>query len=160
MSYVFKKMMSPVGELKLIASDKGLAAILWENDRATRVKIDVKVEDKNNTLLREAEKQLNEYFAGSRQRFSIPLDMTGTDFQKQVWRALLKIPFGQTKSYGDLAREIKRPKAYRAVGAANGRNPLSIIVPCHRVNGSSGSLTGFAGGLAAKAKLLALEGKI
>ena len=100
---------------------------------------------------------MNEYFAGNRTGFELDLDFVGTDFQKKVWRALLKIPFGQTRSYGQIARQIGKPKAVRAVGAANGRNPIGIIAPCHRVIGASGALTGFAGGLDAKRRLLALE---
>jgi len=100
---------------------------------------------------------LRAYFAGEREAFTVPLDFQGTPFQKQVWAALLTIPFGETRSYGEIARQIGRPGASRAVGAANGRNPISIIAPCHRVIGSTGKLTGFAGGLAAKARLLGLE---
>jgi methylated-DNA-[protein]-cysteine S-methyltransferase len=106
----------------------------------------------------ETRRQLGEYFAGKRKRFTVKLDFMGTDFQKSVWQALLTIPFGQTRSYGDIARQVGNPKAVRAVGAANGRNPISIIAPCHRVIGSTGKLTGFAGGLKTKAQLLALEG--
>lgn len=98
-----------------------------------------------------------EYFAGRRDRFELELEFTGTDFQKQVWRALLTIPFGETRSYSQIAQQIGNPSAVRAVGAANGRNPISIIAPCHRVIGASGGLTGFAGGLEAKQYLLALE---
>src|SRR6185437_17104518 len=102
--------------------------------------------------------QLGEYFAGKRRKFDVELDFAGTDFQKKVWRALLAIPFGETRSYGEIATQLGNPKAMRAVGAANGKNPISIIAPCHRVIGASGQLTGFAGGLEAKAHLLGLEG--
>jgi methylated-DNA-[protein]-cysteine S-methyltransferase len=135
-----------------------LAAILWENDNPRRVPLGPLAEDKKHLILQEAEKQLNEYFAGKRNRFSVPLDPHGTDFQKQVWQALLTIPFGETRSYGQIARQIGNAKSVRAVGAANGRNPISIIVPCHRVIGASGHLTGFAGGLEVKEQLLLLEG--
>lgn len=101
--------------------------------------------------------QLEEYFAGQRRQFDIPLAPRGTDFQLQVWEALRTIPYGETISYGELARQIDRPKASRAVGAANGRNPIPVIIPCHRVIGSSGSLVGFGGGLPIKQQLLALE---
>jgi methylated-DNA-[protein]-cysteine S-methyltransferase len=158
MPYAFKTIASPVGRLKLVASGKGLAAILWEDDDPKRVRLGELVEDADHPVLREAERQLDEYFAGQRTEFSIALDMAGTDFQTQVWRALLTIPFGETRSYADIARQIGNPKACRAVGAANGRNPLSIIAPCHRAIGSNGALTGFAGGLDAKRFLLALEG--
>ncbi len=158
MSYVYKTMPSPIGELKLIGSEKGLAAILWENDDPLRVRINAGPEDLNHPVLVEAEQQLTEYFAGSRKVFSVALDFVGTPFQQKVWAALLSIPFGETRSYGELARQIGHPTSARAVGAANGKNPISIIGPCHRVIGSSGKLTGYAGGLAAKALLLRLEG--
>ena len=156
-SYYYKTTKSPVGTLKLIATDKGLAAILWENDNPRRVPLTGLVEDNKQNILVETERQLNEYFAGKRDVFSIPLDIRGTAFQKNVWRALQAIPFGKTLSYGQIAKQLGRPTASRAVGAANGRNPLSIVVPCHRVIGSSGKLTGFAGGLDVKAHLLNLE---
>jgi methylated-DNA-[protein]-cysteine S-methyltransferase len=159
MTYAYKTMKSPVGELKLVASDKGLAAILWENDKPRRVRLDPGLEDKNHPVLLEAERQLNDYFSGKRKSFSVKLDFRGTEFQKKVWAALLTIPFGETRSYGQIAKQIENPKAVRAVGAANGKNPISIIAPCHRVIGSTGKLTGFAGGLEAKACLLALEGR-
>ncbi len=116
-------------------------------------------EDPQHPVLKETERQLLEYFAGQRRRFELELDFAGTDFQIRVWQALLTIPFGETRSYRDIAIQIGQPTAVRAVGAANGRNPISIIAPCHRVIGSSGSLTGFAGGLAAKQLLLSLEGQ-
>jgi len=153
----YKEIQSPVGLLKLIASEKGLAAVLWENEKPDRVKIDQGVEDIFNSILIETEKQLNEYFRKERTVFDLPLDFTGTDFQKKVWDALLTIPFGETRSYGDMAKYLGDIKAVRAVGAANGRNPISIIAPCHRVIGVSGKLTGFAGGLQNKAFLLRLE---
>jgi methylated-DNA-[protein]-cysteine S-methyltransferase len=156
-SYSYKTMKSPVGELKLVASDKGLAAILWENDDPLRVRLSPLVENKNHPVLLAAERQLNDYFAGKLKAFSLELDFAGTEFQKQVWDALLTIPFGETRSYGEIAKQIGRPTAGRAVGAANGKNPISIVAPCHRVVGSNGKLTGFAGGLEAKAFLLGLE---
>lgn len=158
MKYSYKYMNSPVGKLLLIASDKGLTAILWENDNPNRVHAKGDIEDNKNSILLETEQQLNEYFEGKRVDFNIPLDPIGTDFQKEVWKALTGIPYGETRSYGWIAQHLGNPKAVRAVGAANGRNPLSIIVPCHRVVGASGDLTGFAGGLEAKACLLSLEG--
>jgi methylated-DNA-[protein]-cysteine S-methyltransferase len=148
---------SPVGRLTVIATDRGLSAILWENDRPGRVRLDVAGVDDAHPLLVEAGRQLNEYFAGRRQRFSLPLDPSGTAFQRDVWDALGTIPFGETRSYSQIAQQIGRPRAVRAVGAANGRNPLSIVVPCHRVVGSTGALTGFAGGLDVKARLLTHE---
>lgn len=157
MNLAFKFVNSPVGKLKLVASDKGMVAILWENDKPSRVRLGELVEDRTHPVLTDAEGQLAEYFAGRRKTFSVPLDMRGTSFQVSVWKALLQIPFGETRSYGQLAKHLGNPQATRAVGAANGRNPLSIVVPCHRVIGSSGKLTGFAGGLETKAQLLSLE---
>jgi methylated-DNA-[protein]-cysteine S-methyltransferase len=154
---VSKSMPSPVGELKLVASDKGLVAVLWPNDNPRRVRLDATVADEQHPVLVETERQLREYFDGARNHFTVPLDMRGTRFQKDVWNALLAIPFGDTRTYRQLAGQLGNPAATRAVGAANGRNPVSIIVPCHRVIGSSGKLTGFAGGLAVKARLLQLE---
>ena len=158
MNYVFKYMPSPVGRLTLIAGNKGLAAVLWENDRPNRVHAKAEEENEQHPVLLEAERQLQEYFAGNRNSFSLPLDMIGTPFQQQVWEALTTIPHGETRNYQQIANQLGNPKAVRAVGAANGRNPVSIIVPCHRVIGTNGSLTGFAGGLEAKAYLLSLEG--
>lgn len=156
-AYVYKFMKSPVGELKLVASDQGLSAILWEDDNPKRVRLNIVGENPRHPVLLETERQLSEYFAGKRKTFSVPLDFAGTDFQKSVWQALLKIPFGQTRSYGEIAKSLGNAKAMRAVGAANGKNPISIIAPCHRVIGSTGKLTGFAGGLGVKARLLDLE---
>jgi methylated-DNA-[protein]-cysteine S-methyltransferase len=151
---------APIGRLKLVASDKGVVAILWDNDNPRRVRLAEVVERPEHPVLLRAEKELNEYFAGKRNVFSVPLDMRGTYFQRQVWEALLGIPFGETRTYGQLASQLGNPKAARAVGAANGRNPIAIIVPCHRLIGCSGKLTGFAGGLDAKAHLLKLEGSV
>jgi len=157
MNYVYKIVPSPVGKLKLIASDKGLAAILWENDNPRRVRVKADKEDNHHPVLLKAEQQLVEYFAGQRQSFSLELDPIGTKFQNDVWRALSAIPFGETRSYAQLAEQLGNPRATRAVGAANGRNPISIVVPCHRVIGSCGQLPRLAGGLEAKALLLQLE---
>jgi methylated-DNA-[protein]-cysteine S-methyltransferase len=157
-TYVSKTVRSPVGVLTLVASGDGLAAILWENDRPGRVRLDVVAEDPKHPVLVATERQLAEYFAGRRKAFDLTLDFAGTAFQKKVWHALLTIPFGETRSYAQIARQIREPRAVRAVGAANGRNPISIVAPCHRVIGSNGKLTGFAGGLDAKARLLRLEG--
>ncbi|NVZ54303.1 methylated-DNA--[protein]-cysteine S-methyltransferase [Pseudomonas sp. B6002] len=158
MLFHYTLMPSPVGQLTLVARDGKLNAILWEKDRPNRVRLGDLHEANDSPVLLETQRQLKEYFAGTRNHFELELDFTGTDFQKQVWQALLTIPFGETRSYSDIARQIGNPKAVRAVGAANGRNPISIIAPCHRVIGASGELTGFAGGLEAKQYLLALEG--
>lgn len=159
MTFAYKMMASPVGELKLVASDQGLSAILWENDDPARVRLGPLVEDPAHPILVEAERQLRDYFAGTRTAFTVPLDFRGTEFQRSVWAALLAIPYGETRSYAEIARAVGRPSAFRAVGAANGKNPISIIAPCHRVIGTNGALTGFAGGLKAKELLLGLEGR-
>lgn len=158
MKIFYKYMQSPVGNLKLIASEKGLRAILWENDNPNRVKVTKLVKSNHHPVLVETEHQLSEYFHGKRKKFSLNLDAIGTSFQKKVWLALLTIPFGETRSYLDIAKQIGNVKAVRAVGGANARNPISIIMPCHRVIGSNGTLTGFAGGLDIKAALLKFEG--
>ncbi len=157
MTYAYKTMKSPVGELTVVASDKGLAAILWENDDPARVRLGALTENKTHPVLVKTERQLTDYFAGKLKTFSLPMDFVGTQFQKSVWAALLTIPFGETRSYAQIATQIGNPKAVRAVGAANGKNPLSIVAPCHRVIGSNGTLTGFAGGLEAKKHLLSIE---
>ncbi len=155
--YYCKPVITPVGELTLIASDRGLAAILWQDEVRRHPRLSPRERDDNHPVLRETETQLREYFAGTRRVFDLPLDMDGTAFQKKVWQALLSIPFGETRSYCQIAEQIGHPAAVRAVGAANGRNPLSIVAPCHRVIGANGKLTGFAGGLTVKAFLLQLE---
>jgi len=155
--YHTKTIVTPVGELTLVASDKGLAAVLWENEGSQRVPLTPLSRNESHPVLCEAERQLQEYFAGTRQRFTLSYDPSGTPFQQKVWAALLTIPFGEMRSYRQIAEQIGHPKAVRAVGAANGKNPLSIMAPCHRVIGSNGKLTGFAGGLPVKAFLLELE---
>ncbi len=157
MSYVSKRVQSPVGLLTLVASEQGLAAVLWPDDPPGRVRLDLAEEAPDHPMIREAERQLAEYFAGRRIEFDLPLDPSGTPFQQKVWSALRSIPFGETRTYAEVATQIGHPGAARAGGAASGRNPLSIVAPCHRVVGTSGELTGFAGGLAVKARLLAFE---
>ncbi len=157
MTYFYKLMPSPVGELTLVASDHGLAAVLWPHERAGHGRFSATVADNRYPLLVETERQLNEYFKGQRQCFTLPLDFIGTTFQKKVWAALVTIPFGETRSYSQIAQQIGHAQAVRAVGAANGKNPISIIAPCHRVIGANGKLTGFAGGLENKAFLLDIE---
>ena len=149
-------MASPVGLLTLVASDQGLVAVLWPNDRPGRVRL-ARVSHGRSHHLARAQDHLDAYFARRLRRFDIPLDCRGTAFQRQVWAELAAIPYGETRTYGAIAAAIGRPGASRAVGAANGLNPISIIVPCHRVVGAGGNLTGFAGGLAAKRYLLELE---
>jgi methylated-DNA-[protein]-cysteine S-methyltransferase len=157
MKQFFKVMPSPVGRLKLVANDHSLLAILWENDDPKRVRLQNPDHDPLHACLCATERQLAEYFSGARSRFTIPLELSGTPFQKAVWDRLLRIPFGETRTYGSIAKDLGNEQGSRAVGAATGRNPISIITPCHRVIGASGSLTGFAGGLEAKRYLLALE---
>jgi O-6-methylguanine DNA methyltransferase len=147
---------SPVGPLFLAASDKGLVRLEFEG-RIQKL-------DSSKTRLQESKRvlapylrELDEYFAGERREFAQPLDLRGTDFQLACWRALLEIPYGETRSYRDIAQAIGHPHAYRAVGMSNNRNPVAIIVPCHRVIASSGSLCGYGGGLDIKRKLLDLE---
>ncbi|MDM1758905.1 MULTISPECIES: methylated-DNA--[protein]-cysteine S-methyltransferase [unclassified Acinetobacter] len=157
MKLSFMEMPSPVGVLKLVATDTALVAVLWENEDPKRVRLAELIENTQHPILLETQKQLNEYFAGQRQKFDVPLDFEGTEFQQKVWQALLTIPFGETRSYKDIAEQIGNVKAVRAVGAANGKNPISIIAPCHRVVGANGKLVGFAGGLENKDVLLKLE---
>jgi methylated-DNA-[protein]-cysteine S-methyltransferase len=149
---------SPVGTLCLIAHDKALCALLWGKDQADDPLFCKSQRLDRHPLLLQTKMELDEYFAGKRKKFSIPIDPSGTDFQQKVWRALRQIPYGETRSYGEQARMIGLPKASRAVGSANGKNPISIIVPCHRVIGTNGTLTGFGGGLKTKQALLAIEG--
>jgi len=147
---------SPVGRLRLVSNGASLIAIEFENQQNSIREGAERVD----AVLTACRDQLKEYFAGTRRRFDIPLAPSGTAFQKSVWQALSGIPYGQLRSYRDIAEILNKSRAVRAVGAANGRNRLPIVVPCHRVIGSDGSLTGFAGGLDAKRALLKLEGAI
>ena len=156
-NYLRTTIPSPVGDLRLFASDAGLAAVLWKDDPGLHLRPGAIIETGSNATLIETERQLREYFAGDRRAFQLTLDFHGTDFQRRAWNALLTIPYGETRTYAQMAALIGQPTAVRAVGAANGRNPISIVAPCHRVIGSNGTLTGFGGGLENKAKLLALE---
>lgn len=157
MALIFTEIDSPVGKLKLVAHDQALVAVLWEHEIENRVKLQHLIRDDQHPILLKVQQQLSEYFSGQREIFDLPLDFAGTDFQKQVWQALLTIPFGETRTYKQIAEHIGNVKAVRAVGAANGKNPISIIVPCHRVVGVNGKLVGFAGGLENKEILLMLE---
>ena len=140
---------SPIGPMTLVQEGEALA----------RLDFDVPSQPEEVTpLLLEACRQLREYFAGERKAFALPLAPAGTEFQKKVWAALRDIPWGETRSYGDIARAIGKPTACRAVGMANGRNPLPVFIPCHRVIGTNGSITGYSGGLEKKRFLLRLEG--
>lgn len=159
MKYYYTVMGSPVGDITLISDADSLCAIYWPNQKPDGKKFP-ELEKKDSKVLRSATKQLSSYFKGNRKEFDLPLRPVGTDFQEQVWQALTTIGYGETVSYGDIANHIKNPKAVRAVGAAIGRNPISIIIPCHRVIGSNGKLTGFAGGLSTKEFLLNLENRL
>lgn len=149
---------TPIGELELVEEEEGLCSISFSHLEKYK---DVPVWE--SALLSEAKEQLREYFAGKRKEFTLPLSLHGTEFQLRDWNALLKIPYGETRSYGEIARAIGCPKGFRAVGAANHHNPLAIVIPCHRVIGSDGKLVGYGGkgkGLSTKAFLLKLEGAI
>lgn len=153
-----REMNSPLGKLFMAASAKGLR-YLYVNEKPSEAVPQLEGADgeRQRQILDRAEQELTEYFAGERSQFSVPLDLVGTDFQQRVWQQLLKIPYGITCSYRDLAEGIQNPKAVRAVGSANGKNPVCIIVPCHRVIAADGGLGGYSGGLDIKEKLLALE---
>lgn len=157
MPYFETTFASPLGNLLLIASGTGLRALLLPGEKPTRIALPAVRDVQRNDVLHETVAQLEEYFAGHRREFTLPLEMVGTHFEKTVWRGLQTIPFGATYSYAQLAEQLGRPKAARAVGRANSLNPLSIVVPCHRVIGKSGTLVGYAGGLDAKEALLRWE---
>jgi methylated-DNA-[protein]-cysteine S-methyltransferase len=158
MAHYHKMMTSPVGELKLIASDNGLAGIQWDYGESDHtLTVDASIESNDHPILVEAEKQLTEYFEKKRTTFTLSLDFNGTEFQKKVWYAMLTIPFGETRTYGQIAKQIGTPDAVRAVGGAANKNPIPIIAPCHRVIGATGKLVGFGGGLQNKSILLQLE---
>lgn len=154
----FDEMPSPVGPLRLVADEHGLRQIWFENERHPKRAAPHWV--RAPQAVQFARVQLEEYFAGTRQVFELPLHPVGTPFQLTVWQALADIAYGSTQSYGEVARRIGEPQAVRAVGAANGRNPLPIVLPCHRVIGADGSLTGFGGGLPVKQFLLAMERRV
>lgn len=150
---------SPLGPLLLLADDGGLTGIYMQPHRHGPDGVDA-AWIRDDERFAEARVQLDAYFVGELQRFELPLNPTGTAFQREVWAALRTIPYGETRSYGEIAEQIGRPGTARAVGLANGRNPLSIVVPCHRVVGASGSLTGYGGGIERKQLLLDLEARV
>lgn len=165
--------MSPVGPLFLAASEKGLVGLEFDTRLPGQQTIrpnprDLRAENSSSslrfaesaTIMSRYTRELEEYFAGTRRQFTFPLDLRGTDFQLACWRALLAIPYGETRSYADIARAVGHPQGFRAVGMANNRNPVAIVVPCHRVIASDGSLCGYGGGLDVKRKLLELEGAL
>lgn len=155
---VLDKMESPVGDLWLIASDAGLHGVLWNHDLKNHASVFGSLKtSRRHPVIEKTRKQLAEYFGGRRKSFDISLVIEGTPFEKQAWRQLSEIPYGETISYGEQARRLGDSKKARAVGLANSRNPISIIVPCHRVIGKSGALTGYGGGLDKKKLLIELE---
>lgn len=139
-----------VGPLRIVASERGLQRLEWSDDEPVGPE----------ALVEEARAQLAEYFAGRRREFELPLDLAGTDFQRRAWLALVEIPYGETRTYSEQARRLGLAHSARAVGSANARNPLPIVIPCHRLVGSTGKLTGYAGGLHRKERLLRLEGAL
>jgi methylated-DNA-[protein]-cysteine S-methyltransferase len=150
-----------IGVLTLVASERGLRAVIFESETHGERRFDDEViDDPRHPVLVEAVEQLEAYFAGDRKDFDLPLDLVGTEFQVAAWRALASIPYGETVSYGEQATRLGDPRKARAVGAANGRNPIPIIVPCHRVIGANGHLTGFGGGVESKAWLLDHEKRV
>ena len=159
MTVFFRHIDSPIGRLLIAVDDDGIRAVEFPENRHP-VRREGEWREGDHPLLDEAARQLGEYFAGERRGFDLPLAPRGTEFQRKVWLALRGIPFGQTWSYAQLAKSIDNMQAMRAVGAANGRNPIPIIVPCHRVIGANGTLTGFGGGLPTKEFLLRLEGAL
>ena len=154
-TFYYSRMNSPVGPLLIVASDRGLVRLEFDRDPAKIPANGVNSDEKTAPY----RWQVEEYFRGERQRFDFPLDLRGTDFQKRCWQALLEIPYGETRSYADIARAVGSPRGFRAVGLANNRNPIAIVVPCHRVLASDGSLCGYGGGLEVKQHLLELESK-
>ncbi len=157
MKYFMTALDTPVGELALVTTEHSVVALLWDKNELPRLGIPSWEPGPSCDLLEEAEKQLREYLSGERSRFELPLEPRGTPFQQRVWSALCEIPFGQTWSYQRLALRVENPGAMRAVGSANGRNPLCIFIPCHRVVRLSGELGGYTGGLDKKTFLLKLE---
>ena len=151
----FDEFKTPIGMLKIAVDEKGLRYILFENNKHEPLRVVDWKKDRSVTHV--AREQLLQYFSGERNEFDLEISLEGTEFQQRTWRMLAHIPYGQTWSYAELAKRIESPRAVRAVGAANGRNPLPILLPCHRVIGSNGSLTGFGGGLPVKQWLLEHE---
>ncbi|MFZ5954504.1 MAG: methylated-DNA--[protein]-cysteine S-methyltransferase [Candidatus Dependentiae bacterium] len=154
------KINSPIGDIYLIASDKGLSGVYHSVQPIPMLDSSDSLLNKQRVILAHASRELTEYFENKRTTFTVPLDIQGTPFQQKVWQSLLEIPYGKTISYKQLAAMVGNPKASRAVGSANGKNPLWIIIPCHRVIAANGTLGGYAGGLAAKKHLLDLEQKV
>jgi methylated-DNA-[protein]-cysteine S-methyltransferase len=152
---------APFGTLTVVASDKGVRFCMFANDAHPKSFDGLSIrDDPKHPMVKKAIDQLREYFAGTRKKFDLKLDLQGTEFQVDAWRSLAKVPYGKTASYAEQATSIGRPKAVRAIGGANGRNPVVVILPCHRIIGADGSLTGFGGGLPVKVWLLEHEQKV
>jgi O-6-methylguanine DNA methyltransferase len=158
-SLYYTEVDSPVGKLVVAVSERGVVKLEFPQRTQAQKSVD-SPSPAQATLVRECERQLREYFAGERREFTVPLDLRGTQFQVDCWNALLAIPHGETRTYADIARVVGRPQGFRAVGLANNRNPIAIIIPCHRVIASDGTLCGYGGGLDLKRKLLELEGAL
>jgi methylated-DNA-[protein]-cysteine S-methyltransferase len=159
MELYFMRLPTPAGKITIYANDRAVTGLFWERPNKKRfLRRFEHAREKNNDVLLLVRDQLHDYFAGKLKKFTVPLEISGTDFQKAVWQALCNIGYGEVASYADIADKIGKPKACRAVGGAVGSNPISIIIPCHRVIGSDASLTGFGGGLPAKQRLLETEG--
>ncbi len=156
----YQKITSPIGSIFIAANNVSLRAITFDRNEEIIRKTLSAFKEKSNPIIEQAHTQLNEYFAGLRTEFDLPIIFKGTAFQQQTWNALLSIPYGETRSYSEQAQLIGNPKAVRAVGRTNGLNPIGIVVPCHRVIGKSGKLTGYAGGLDKKQFLLRLESNV
>jgi methylated-DNA-[protein]-cysteine S-methyltransferase len=157
-SFLYSKIDSPAGPLIFVVSDRGLMLLEFDRGAFPRKKPDA-IWNESESATRPYVREVEEYFAGERRDFTFPLDLRGTDFQLKCWRALLEIPYGETRTYADIARAVGQPRGFRAVGLANNRNPIAIVVPCHRVIASDGTLCGYGGGLDIKQKLLELEAR-
>ena len=161
LTFARARLQVPFGELTVVASDKGVRYITFENDAHPKSFQNMSVmDDASHPVVARTVAQLHEYIKGTRRTFDVPLDLVGTEFQVQAWSALAKVPYGTTASYAQQAASIGRPKATRAIGAANGRNPVVVVLPCHRIVGADGSLTGFGGGLPVKKWLLDHEATV
>jgi methylated-DNA-[protein]-cysteine S-methyltransferase len=161
LTFARARLQVPFGELTVVASDKGVRYITFENDAHPKSYQNMSViDDASHPVVARTVAQLHEYIKGTRRTFDVPLDLVGTEFQVQAWSALAKVPYGTTASYAQQAASIGRPKATRAIGAANGRNPVVVVLPCHRIVGADGSLTGFGGGLHVKKWLLDHEANV
>ena len=156
----YSRMDSAIGPLNVAVSEKGLVALEFDRGQFPPRKNKQIIWEESRAKTKPFTRELEEYFAGKRREFTFPLDLRGTDFQVKCWRALLAIPYGETRSYADIARAVRKPQAFRAVGMANNRNPIAIVVPCHRVIASDGTLCGYGGGLDIKRRLLELEGAL